>query len=103
MATTQTNIKCLAEIVRHLQMEGTLEPELQEVQSKCWIFECFTPLVLLLSFSFVFVSFFSLKFVLFLSVFSPFLYIFLSHTSSRLVVFSGIVDDSSLRFAGVSS
>lgn len=33
VATTQTNIKCLAEIVRHLQMEGTLEPELQEVQS----------------------------------------------------------------------
>nr|XP_027215812.1 uncharacterized protein LOC113808579 [Penaeus vannamei] len=51
VATTQTNIKCLAEIVRHLQMEGTLEPELQEVQ----------------------------------------------------MVFSGIVDDSSLRFAGVSS
>lgn len=33
VATTQTNIKCLAEIVRHLEMEGTLEPELQEVQS----------------------------------------------------------------------
>ncbi|KAK8744577.1 hypothetical protein OTU49_000880 [Cherax quadricarinatus] len=33
VATTQTNIKCLAEVVRHLQMEGTLEPELQEVQS----------------------------------------------------------------------
>lgn len=33
VATTQTNIKCLAEVVRHLQMEGTLEPELLEVQS----------------------------------------------------------------------
>ncbi|XP_071530629.1 uncharacterized protein klar isoform X1 [Panulirus ornatus] len=33
VATTQTNIKCLKEIVRHLQMEGTLEPELQEVES----------------------------------------------------------------------
>lgn len=34
VATTQTNIKCLAEVVRHLQMEGTLEPELLEVQSE---------------------------------------------------------------------
>ncbi|XP_066939736.1 klarsicht protein isoform X3 [Macrobrachium rosenbergii] len=34
VATAQTNIKCLKEIIRHLHMEGTLEPELQEAE--CW-------------------------------------------------------------------
>lgn len=33
VATAQTNIKCLKEIIRHLHMEGTLEPELQEAES----------------------------------------------------------------------
>lgn len=32
VATAQTNIKCLKEIIRHLHMEGTLEPELQEAE-----------------------------------------------------------------------
>lgn len=33
VATAQTNIKCLKEIIRHLHMEGALEPELQEAES----------------------------------------------------------------------
>ncbi|XP_068217202.1 klarsicht protein [Palaemon carinicauda] len=38
VATAQTNIKCLKEIIRHLHMEGTLEPELQEAE--CWGSTC---------------------------------------------------------------
>lgn len=33
VATTETNIRCLMDILPHLQMDGSLEPELQEVQS----------------------------------------------------------------------
>lgn len=33
VATTETNLKCLMDILPHLQMDGSLEPELQEVQS----------------------------------------------------------------------
>ncbi|MPC25172.1 hypothetical protein E2C01_018275 [Portunus trituberculatus] len=34
VATTETNIRCLMDILPHLEMDGSLEPELEEVQSK---------------------------------------------------------------------
>ncbi|XP_063840507.1 serine-rich adhesin for platelets-like isoform X5 [Scylla paramamosain] len=33
VATTETNIRCLMDILPHLEMDGSLEPELEEVQS----------------------------------------------------------------------